>query len=150
MARKEIAAEKKSVSLSSSHTPAVIEMLDRIMQAEGYMSRSAALDQCIRAMHGKIFPAYSGLRPANVKPTEDEKAGVIADKTEREQVRICSALGGSVVDGAGGKVCHYKTFHFAKEYEQKIPFGRLSEALLDNQYTPSKVAVEKARKDAGI
>lgn len=142
-----MAREAKSKTISTSHTQVVLDKLDAIIEQEGLMSRSAGVDHCIRVIHAKMFPAYAAPRPAGTKFGGEEPRETVAEKTEREQGEICARLGGVVEEGAGGKVCIFKNYHFDKEYEQEIPFGRLTEAMVQNQFTPSKEAVEKARKN---
>lgn len=141
-----MAREGKSRTISTSHTDVVLEKLDAIIEKEGLMSRSAGVDHCIRVIHARMFPAYTAPRPAGQKYGGEEPRETVAEKTDREQGEICEQLGGLVEDGVGGKVCVFFNYHFDKEYEQRIPFGRLSASLLANQYTPSREAVEKARK----
>lgn len=138
---------KKSVGLSTSHMQVVLDMLDQIVEAGGYMSRSAAVDQCIRAMHAKMFPAYSAPRPATVKPSADDKRETTAEKTEREQIELCEELGGVVEGDGAARVCVYSNWHFAKEYVQRIPVGKLTHQMVENQFTPSREAVEKAKSE---
>ena len=115
----------------------ILKMIDDIQQLKGYEGMSAVLYQAIREMHAKSFPAYA--------PTGKKIASRNADEEEHPNMAIARKLGGAIVDRDAGPACVYYNFHKSRAYRQEVPLDSLTDAMVRNQYSPSKVKVEELR-----
>lgn len=122
-------------------SPELEKMLDEL-QATGYSNRSQIMVAALINFHRKIFPVYAKAPPPPVTPEE----AAAHDKQVREaklkakhdaQLSICSQLDGKVK----GNICVYFKYADSERFEQEVPLSRMSQSLVETQYSPSKEKV---------
>lgn len=129
-----------------------IEMVEEIKDVKGYASFSATVHQGIAELHAKVFPAYARAPKEAKTPSEKAKEKVALREAEiqivmEKQAKICTSLGGKVVEGDNGlQLCQYFTYNFKVKHEQQVLLDQLSTDLIKTQYHPSKARVQDLRK----
>lgn len=133
---------------SISLTERAEKMVEEIMVEEPYGTLSEVCRAGIALLHKDISRKefYRGKGANKVSP--EDRAMENKDREEREKLLIVDDLEGQVLERAdGSKVCVYYTYIGKKRYEQKVSLGLLNKNMVNNQYTPSRKAVEQIRKD---
>ena len=115
----------------------ILQMIDDIQTLKGYEGMSAVLYQAIREMHARSFPAYATTGKKIARRNEDEE--------EHPNMAIARKLGGAIVERDSGPACVYYNFHKSHAYRQEVPLDALTDAMIRNQYSPSKLKVEELR-----
>lgn len=135
-------------------TQRMIEMVEEIRVAKGYVSFSAVVHAAVVEMHTKTFPNY--MRPMK----EDDPAARVRrkamekeareDMVREEHLEVARQLGATIVTEGGKEFAVYYNYVQSKRYEQKVPIQLLSTDLLKAQYQPSREKVEQLQRDKKV
>lgn len=132
-----------TISIGVRLNETVVSMMKEIAVAKGFSSNRSVIEQAVRDMHAKVFPIYAQTKRRPEGSAQSERD---ADE-EREQAAICRKLEGSVEEEDGANICVYFNYHKKKRLQQRVPFDRLSNILVRNQYFPSREAVEALQSE---
>ena len=135
-----------------SITPRTDDMANEIMAERGHATFSELVRAAIERYHDEIVRTKFYRSKSVPKGTSPSGAKAAAEEAEeRNQMLICDELGGNVRTNANGsKVCVYYTFVGKQRYEQELSLSMLDRMMLNNQYTPSKEAVERLQKEGKV
>ena len=142
--------ENKPKRISFDPTVRQDQMISEIMNDRGYQQKTQVVYEAIAELHRKYFPPYLAHKLPSSNAPEDKvrrKAQIeVAKKNMKaeEQKTICEiGLNGQVE----GESCRYYRYSSRKRYEQTVPLSMLDEAMLRNQYAPSKEKVEQLQAE---
>lgn len=127
------------------------DMILEIQEKFGYLTMTNVVVEAIIQMHTRAFPAYIQKKAEpmtaedKIKREEDRKK--IREERERQKfLDVANLLEGEIVAGeSGGEVCKFYRYADTERYEMEVPLTRLTQDLVDNQYSPSKEKVEELR-----
>lgn len=128
-------------------TEKALEMIEEIKQEKGYAHKTNVIAEAIIQMHAKVFPAYVQKRIEPLTPEEkikrEEERQEIRKKQELDKkLDIANRLEGTVE----GTVCKFYRYSDTERYEMEVPLARLSEDMVETQYSPSKEKVLELQK----
>lgn len=135
-------------------TSRMVEMIEEIQEAKGYMSFSAVVHAAIVEMYTKTFPAYnrpfSGETGTDRVKRKDEEKKAKEDIVREELLAIADELGGELITENGKEVVRYFTYSKKKRYAQEVSLALLSQDLLKTQYAPDKATVLRLQKEGKV
>lgn len=129
--------------------PQQLEILEEI-KADTGLSYSTIFRNALILYGQKTNPKYINKRSSLTEDEEVERNQSMVDKKaatiKKKYLNLCERLGGKVV----GNTCVYNQYSRVGVFEQVLPLDHLDDGILENQFIPSRAAIEKLITDGKL
>lgn len=150
--------DNKNIRKTFLFSPELVEVIKKLKEDMHQNSDTAVVIEAINSLNRKINPGYVVARSASASKTPEDRADeqlrIQEIKKKREEdalLAIAEKLGGRVsLDDGGQKIVKYFTYARNTRFLQQMPLTMMTDELVEHQYFPSRVDIEKRQAEGKV